>query len=43
MTGGLGVYIGRQAGAVFTVDWAGEEGVTVAIVHIGAYVGFGGN
>lgn len=41
-TGGLGVYIGRRAGGLFTADWAASGGVTYAIVHIGAYYSFGG-
>ena len=39
-TGGLGVYVGRSGGGLFTVDWGSTDGVTFAVVHIGAYYGF---
>ena len=41
-TAGFGLYIGRQAGGVFTVDATSYEGVSFTFVHIGGYVGFGG-
>ena len=42
VTGGFGLYIGRQAGGVFTVDMTSHESVSFALVHIGGYIGFGG-
>ncbi len=36
-TGGFGLHIGRRAGGVFTVDVGSYEGVSVAVVHLGAY------
>ena len=42
VTGGVGIYIGRRGGGLFTADWSASEGVTYAIVHFGAYYTFGG-
>lgn len=39
-TGGLGVYVGRSGGGLFTVDWGSVEGITFAVVHIGGYFSF---
>ena len=39
-TGGLGVYVGRRGGGLFTVDFGAIEGVTFSVVHIGGYVNF---
>lgn len=39
---GFGVYVGRRAGGLFTADVGSRRGVSFAIVHMGAYYGFGG-
>ncbi len=40
VTGGIGVHVGRNAGAAFTADWGSVEGIVFSVVHIGAFFSF---
>ena len=39
-TGGVGVYVGRQAGGLFTADWGSDQGFTFGVAHFGFYYRF---
>ena len=41
--GGFALHIGRRAGGVLSADYTSVDGVLVAIIHVGGYIGFGGN
>ena len=41
LSGGVGVYVGRRAGALFTTDWAAHDGEAYTVLHVGGYYTFG--
>ena len=41
-TGGIGLYVGRRGGGVFSADFGSVRGVSFAVVHLGGYFTFGG-
>lgn len=40
VTGGIGVRVGRNAGALFTADLGSVDGVVFSVVHMGAFFSF---
>ena len=43
VTGGFALRVGRQVGGIVSADYSYVEGVLITLIHVGGYVGFGGN
>ncbi len=42
VSGGFSIRIGRRFGGVLSADYTSTEGILISVVHLGAYMGFGG-